>query len=269
MPDGTHRIDITVLEANETNPFIVDYIALNRISGGSSSVVGTSHNIPSSTSTSSSLPTATSNLPVATRGATPVGVIVGSVLGGITGIILAIALGFCLGSRNKPGGLWAYYFNGSRPTEIPAGEGLYTFRRPCCRGRRLFTQALLGHIEPYNATATASAPPPAGFSGPDPQPPFFDESSNRPFNLPFRQSIISSSQPQYTQSGPTESGPAYVSSNTAQPNTGKAALIAQRHQGMQQSVQRDDSRVRLNEDGEREAGPSRSANVVPPSYTSH
>jgi hypothetical protein len=104
MSDGTHRIDITVLEANETNPFIVDYIALNRISGGSSSVVGTSHNIPSSTSTSSSLPTATSNLPVATRGATPVGVIVGSVLGGIAGIILVIALGFCLRSRNKPGG---------------------------------------------------------------------------------------------------------------------------------------------------------------------
>jgi hypothetical protein len=264
MRGSTHKFDITVLEANETNPFIVDYILVAPTADVSSSVVGTSRNIPLPTSTSSSLPTATaSGLPATTTRNT----LIGAIVGGVAGIaILVIGLVCFLRSRNRPGGFWAYYFKKSHPTEIPAGEGLCAFHRPCCRERRLFTQALLGHIEPYNATATTSAPPPAGFSGSDPQPAPVDDSSNRPFNLPFRQSIISSSQPQYTQSGLAEDGLRYVSGNTAQPNTGKAALIAQRHQGMQQPIQHD-SGVRLNEDEEREVGPLRSANVVPPSYT--
>jgi hypothetical protein len=160
----------------------------------------------------------------ATR-ATPVGAIVGGVVGGISGIaILVIALWYFL--KKRP-----------RKIDILIDEGLYTFHRPCCRERRGFTQALLDHAEPYNAT------------------------SNMPSNPAFRQSIISSSQPQYTQSGPSENA-------MAQPRTGKAALIAQQQdQSMQQLIQLEDSGTRFNEN--EEAGPSQLPKVVPPAYTPH
>jgi hypothetical protein len=109
-----------------------------------------------------------------------------------------------------------------------------------------FTQAALDHVEPFNTAATTPAPPSAGFSGPGPQPAYSDYNPSRPFNPAFRQSIISSSQPQYTRSAPSEGATPHVPGNpTAQPRTGKAALVARQHQSRQQPVQLEDSGARF------------------------
>jgi hypothetical protein len=133
-----------------------------------------------------------------------------------------------------------------------------------------FTQPSLDHDEPFNATATTPAPPFAGFSGPDPQSAYPDGSSNQPSKPAFRQAIINSiqSQTRHTQSGLGEGGSRYVSSNTAQLRSEKAALVTQQHQYMQQPVIPDDSGTRFNEN--EEAGPSRLPSEAPsPSHTPH
>jgi Na+/H+-translocating membrane pyrophosphatase len=127
---GTHRLDITVTTANATNQFILDYFLVNLAPGGPSSIVSTSSNVPSSTSTSSSPPVA------ATR-ATPVGAIVGGVVGGIA--ILAIALWYLL--RRRSGRSRAHYSERPRRTDIFAGEGLYTPHRLCRRMSRAYASS--------------------------------------------------------------------------------------------------------------------------------
>lgn len=125
----------------------------------------------------------------------------------------------------------------------------------------MFTQALLDHVEPYNTTATTPAPS-SGFNGPGPQSTYSDGSSNQPLNL-----AVSPQPSHYSHSGPSESGMTYVSGNSAQPRTGKAALMAQQHQNVQQPIQYQDSGMRFNENEEQEPGPSQLPAEVPPSYT--
>ena len=149
LADGTHEIDIAVTTANETNQFIIDYFLVSPIAGGPISGVETSRSIPTSTSTSSSLP-------VVVTSATPVGAIVGGVIGGIAGIIiLAIALWCFL--RRRTGGGQTDHTDGPGPVDILASEGLCTSHRLCRREIRQFTQTLLDRDEKYYATATTPA----------------------------------------------------------------------------------------------------------------
>jgi hypothetical protein len=85
-------------------------------------------------------------------------------------------------------------------------------------------------------------------------------------NPTFRQAVVSSQPSQYSQSGPSETGMTYVTGTSAQPRTGKAALMAQQYQEPQEPVQYQDSGVRFNETGE-QAGPSQLPTEVPPTYT--
>jgi len=231
LSDGSHKIDITVKTANDTNQFLLDFFLVTPSANGGSSGVETSRTPPTSTSTSSGLPIVTSH-------ATPVGAIVGGVVGGIAGIaILSILAWYFLRRRSRGG--QAYYFDKPTPGDILAGED---------------------HVEPFNANATTPAPSSTGFTGQGPQSAYSDGSSNQPLN---RQTLPS----QYSQSGPSDaSGPTHVSGITAQPRVGKAALIAQQFQDVQPPVQYEDSGVRFNPNGE-EAGPSHLPAEVPPSYT--
>lgn len=128
--DRTHRIDIKVTTANETNPFIVDYFRITPSTGGSHSSVETSHSTPSSTSgvqssLSAASPTPTSSgLPIVTTRSAPVGVIVGGVVGGIAGVVILVLaiLWYFLGKRSRSG--QAYYFKRPTTGDILAGEGL-------------------------------------------------------------------------------------------------------------------------------------------------
>src|SRR5258708_5396545 len=87
LQDGTHTINITVTGANNTNPYILDYITITPTPGGSSSGVMTTTMAPSSTSIA----------PIVTTQSIPVGAIVGGVVGGIAGIaILVIAVYYFL-----------------------------------------------------------------------------------------------------------------------------------------------------------------------------
>ena len=87
-------------------------------------------------------------------------------------------------------------------------------------------------------------------------------------NPPVRQSTLGSNLPsQYTQLASNDGGVTYVTGTSAQPLTGKAALIAQQQQNVQQPVQFQDSGIRFNENAEQGAGPSQIPNEVPPSYT--
>jgi hypothetical protein len=122
----------------------------------------------------------------------------------------------------------------------------------------------LDHVEPLNATAT---PSPVGISGLAPQSAYSDDGSNRLWSPAFRQSIISSSQPQYNKSSLSEGDLTYVSSAAARPWTGKAALVAQ--QNIPQPVRHEGSGARFNENEEEVAGPSKLPTEVPPSYTPH
>jgi hypothetical protein len=118
LADSTHKIDITVTTANWTNQYILDFFLITPSAGGSHSGVETSRSVPTSTSSSSSLP-------IVTTSSTPVGAIVGGVVGGIAGIaILAIGLWWFLRRRSRGG--QAYYFDKPTPGDILAGEGPQT-----------------------------------------------------------------------------------------------------------------------------------------------
>jgi len=262
LADGTHRIDITVSVANGSNPFIIDYFLTTPSTGSSVSGVSTSRSIPTSTSTSSSVP-------IVTTHDTPVGTIVGGVVGGVAGIaILVLAVLYFLKKRSRGG--QAYYFDKPSPADILATEGLYTSHLYVVEDVEGLPQALLDDVD---ATATTPVPSSAGFtgSGRGPQSRYSDVSSNQPLNAAVRQSYVSSipSQPNYAQPGPSEGGMTYVTGNTAQPRTGKAAHLSQQFQNAQQPVQYEDSGIRFSQNGVQEAGPSQLPTEVPPSYTPH
>ena len=125
LADGTHEIDITVMTANQTSQYILDFFLVIPIAGGSSSGVETSRSMPSATS---------SSLPIVTTTNAPVGPIVGGVVGGIAGIaILAFLLWYFLKKRTSGG--QAYYFDRPSPADMLASEGLCTSHRLCCRKR--------------------------------------------------------------------------------------------------------------------------------------
>ena len=133
------------------------------------------------------------------------------------------------------------------------------------RTLRIYPLALLGNVEPFNATATTPAPSSAGFSqtgfNQGPQSAYSDGSS-QPLNPSLGQTVTDPSR--YSQ---TEAGQTYVSGTSGQPRVGKAALMAQ-NQATQQPVQFQDSGIRFNENGE-QAGPSQLPTEVPPTYTPH
>ena len=80
LTDGSHKIDVTVMAASATNPYIIDYFAVLRDSTqGSPFGSGTSPSTPSSSSGSNVI------VP-----ATPIGAIVGGVVGGVIAIALLI-----------------------------------------------------------------------------------------------------------------------------------------------------------------------------------
>jgi len=230
LADGTHEIDIIVKTANVTNQYILDYILVTPNVGGSNTGVVTSRLAPTPGTSS---PTSTPSLPVTMdMGSTPVGAIVGGVVGGIAGIaILAIAAWYFLRRRTRG---QAYYFEKPTPGDMLAGEA--------------------HHVEPFNATTPA--PSSAGFGGPGTRSGYSDDTSSRPLSPSVMQTIVS---------GSSDTGPTYVTGTTAQPRTGKAALMAQQYQTLEHPVQLEDSGVRFGEQG---AGPSQAVpNEVPPSYT--
>lgn len=90
LPEGTHTIDIIVTTANDTNLYILDYIAIIPSAGGYSSTVETSTMGPSSTSTT----------PTKITQATLADAIVASVIGSINSIaIVAIPVYYFLRRR--------------------------------------------------------------------------------------------------------------------------------------------------------------------------
>ena len=235
--------------ANDTSLYIIDYFLVVP-SGGDDSGVTTTRAAPSSTSSS----------PIVTSHSTPVGAIVGGIVGGIGGIALILVAAYYFMYRRSRGGR-AYYFEKPDAADVLAGEEFFKIKvsKIKCRG---LTQTLLDRVEPFNATP-GSPPVSAGFNGRGPQSAYSDGSSNQPLNPTFGQTVSNS---QYTQSGPSEPGVTHVSGISAQPRTGKAALMAQQYDNIQQPVQLEDSGVRFNEDGE-QAGPSQLPTEVPPTYT--
>jgi hypothetical protein len=228
LADAQHTINVTVTAANNTNLYIFDYFAFTPTPGAYSSGL----------MTTSSLPTSTSSIPIVTSSSTPVGAIVGGVVGGIAGIaILSILAYYFLRKRSRGGR--AYYFDKPNAADMLAGEE---------------------RIEPFDpAAAPPTSPPPssAGFNRQGPQSAYSDGSS-QPLN---RQTFIS------TQSGPSDAGVTHVSGTSAQPRTGKAALIAQQYEDTAEPVQFQDSGIRFNETGGEGAGPSQLPSEVPPTYT--
>lgn len=112
LADGTHKIDINVTVANNTNPYIIDFFLISPTAGGSNSGVQTSR----------STPTPTVPIHVTQGSTTPVGAIVGGVVGGIAGIALLLLAAWYFLFRKKRGGQ-AYYFDKPRPEDMLAAEG--------------------------------------------------------------------------------------------------------------------------------------------------
>lgn len=235
LANGTHTINVTVTGANDTSLYIIDYFLVIPAAGGDTSGMTTTRAAPS----------ATSSTPTVVTQSTPVGAIVGGVVGGIAGIAIMALLAYYF-LRKRSGGGRAYYFDKPTAADVLAGED---------------------HVEPFNATTGPQSPPPTGgFNTPGPQSAYSDGSS-QPLNPSHRQTVVSSLPSQYSQPAPSEGGMTYASGTPSQPRTGKAALIAQQHENVQQPVQYSDSGIRFNENGEQEPGPSQLPAEVPPSYT--
>ena len=78
-----------------------------------------------------------------------------------------------------------------------------------------------------------------------------------------------SGPPMHISGPPTHvSSPTHVFGLSAQPRTGKAALIAQRHRDVRPPVRFEDSGSMSNENGEQGGSQSRLPSEIPPSYTS-
>jgi len=225
LADGDHTINLTVTTANNTNLFIVDFFLITPSSGDTSGV-----------ETTRAAPSATSSVPVTVTHSVPVGAIVGGIVGGIAVIaILSILAYYFL--RRRSGGGRAYYFGETGAADVLSGED---------------------NVEPFN-TATSPPPSSAGYrTGPQSA---YSDSSSQPLNPNMRQTAGSSRPSQYTQSAPSEAGLTYAT----QPLTGKAALIAQQQQNLQEPTLHQDSGIRF--DDEQEPGPSQLPTDVPPTYT--
>lgn len=115
LADDSHMVDITVMTANFTSQFILDFFLVTPIAGASSSGVETSGIAPSSTPTQSTPPI------LATR-STPVSAIVGGVVGSIAGIVILVVILWYFLRRLRGG--QGYYFEKSTPAEILADERL-------------------------------------------------------------------------------------------------------------------------------------------------
>lgn len=239
LADGTHVIDVNVTVANSTNPYIIDYfLVLPPL--GSASGDETTRMAPSFTSVADTPTTHVIHH-------IPIGPIVGGIVGGVAVIAILSILAFCFLSRRSRGGQ-AYYFE--KPGSADA-------------------LAIEGRVEPFStAPATpGSAPSSTGYSRPGPLSAYSEGSSNQPLNPAFGQTVVSPHSSQFTQSGPSEDGVTRVSGTSALPRTGKAALIAQQHENLQQPTQHSDSGMRFNEGGEQQPGPSQLPQDVPPTYT--
>lgn len=123
----------------------------------------------------------------------------------------------------------------------------------------------LGHIEPFDVTATTPPPLSAGFSGLGPQPTY----PNSPSNLSFREVVTSPNLLQSVLPSPSQTVPTHISDNLVQPRVGKAASLVLQNQDVQQPTQYRDSGIRFDENGEKTASPSKSPDEVPPTYMSH
>lgn len=132
----------------------------------------------------------------------------------------------------------------------------------------VYPPAFSDRVEPFNATiaTTTTAPSSPRSSGLGPQPAHYDGSS-QPLDLPYGQTIDNPNPSQHHQSGPRETVPAYISGSSERPGVGVAVLSAPQSQDGQQPSQSKDSGIRFNENGEQEAGLSRTPGEVPPAYT--
>jgi len=178
----------------------------------------------------------------------PIGEIVGGVVGGIAGVvILALALWYFLFLRKRSRGDQSLYFEKpGTPAEILVGEGPGTI-----------TPYL---VEPFDPT-TSTLPPDASLSGPHAYP------DNQ--LIPPSGPVVTNTIPlRPSQPDPNETVLTHVTGNSAQPRVGKAALIALRNQSVREGpAQTQDSGIRFNENGEREASPPPFRSEVPPTYS--
>lgn len=244
LSSDNHVINVTVTEANLTSPLIVDYYLVVPLAGDSTGV-----------ETTRAPPSATSSSSGGSSQSTPVGAIVGGVVGGIAGIAILAMIAFYFLHKRSRGGQ-AYYFEKPGAADVLAGEGLWGFIDHLSKKVRGLRMTFLDQIEPFNASTT-SPPSTAGLGRPGPQSAYSEGSSSQPLNPNMRQS----------QTGPSEAGLTSVSGISAQPRTGKAALIAQQYENTPDPVQYQDSGIRFNETVEQEAGPSQLPTEVPPTYT--
>lgn len=246
LADGTHTIDVNVTVANSTNPYIIDYFLVLPPSGDASGDE-TTRTAPSVTSV---IVTTTSSTESNGAHHIPIGPVVGGIVGGVAVIAILSILAFYFLSRRSRG-RQAYYFEKPSSADPLAVED---------------------RVEPFSiAPATpatpGSAPSSMGYSRPGPQSAYSEGSSNQPLNPAFRQTVVSPHSSQFTQSGPSEDGVTHASGTSALPRTGKAALIAQQYENVQQPTQHSDSGMRFNEGGEQQPGPSQLPQDVPPTYT--
>ena len=135
---GTHKIDIIVISANETNTFCLDLITVYTTSGVETSSAATSSSPP--TVTSSNSPTVwSSGLPTVATHSTSVGAIAGGVAGGVAGIAILVAVLWYFLRKTYRGPRANVDFQKSGPDDIFDDECLYTFHPLHRRKRWAFT----------------------------------------------------------------------------------------------------------------------------------
>ena len=115
---------------------------------------------------------------------------------------------------------------------------------------------------------TTSSQPGIGGHGTGTTPSAYSDNSSYPWSQPFSQPMpmtrpLPSS---YRHTSPSETSTTFVSGTSAEPRSGKAALIAQQYENVQQRYP--DSEMRFDEDEELEPAPLRPLRDIPPTYSS-